>query len=60
MKECKTTQMKEAYSRYLNTAKDTLKDVYKSWSDEKEKAFNRCKRLQQEHEGERFRIIGAN
>lgn len=45
---------------YKKATADTLREVYGSWSNDKENAYKKCKALCSEMNGERFRIISAN
>ena len=60
MKECNTTQIKEAYRRYLNVSTSELGEVYTTWSQAKENAYYYCLEQFRKYNRERFRIIGAN
>ena len=53
-------QMREAYQRYVKSESRLLRDVYTSWSDEKQKAFNKCFEVYNKLDGRNYRIIGAN
>lgn len=50
------------YQSYIRADGQTsLRHVYKSWSDEKEEAYNYCLRIFREHyDASDFRIISAN
>ena len=50
----------DMFRRYRNSSKTTLHDVYKSWSDAKERAFKYCLQDMKEHNGYDMRITGAN
>ena len=45
---------------YNKATASELREVYSSWSNDKEKAYKNCKKLCSEMNGERFRIISAN
>ena len=53
-------KQEEMLRRYRNSSKTTLRDVYKSWSDAKERAFKYCLQDMKEHGGQDMRITGAN
>ena len=58
---CNLTQKQaDMVRRYRNSNKTTLHDVYKSWSDAKERAFKYCLQDMKEHNGYDMRITGAN
>ena len=52
--------IREAYQRYVRSESRLLRDVYTSWSDEKQKAFNYCFEVYNKLDGRNYRIIGAN
>lgn len=52
--------MQEAYRRYKMSDAYSLWDVYNSYSQAKEKAFNYCLKLQGERFGSAVKILGAN
>ena len=61
LKPCRLTQKQEdMFRRYRNSSKTTLHDVYKSWSDAKERAFKYCLQDMKKHGGQDMRITGAN
>ena len=45
---------------YRKATATTLRDVYSSWSDDKEKAYRRCIQMKVDMNGYDFRIISAN
>ena len=51
---------KRRVSDYRKAYATTLRDVYSSWSDKKEKAYKRCLRLKEDMNGYNFRIIKAS
>lgn len=54
---------KKAQSRiesYRKATATSLRDVYTSWSDDKEKAYRRCIQMKVDMNGYDFRIISAN
>ena len=53
-------KQEEMFQRYCNSSATSLHDVYKSWSDAKERAFGYCLRDMKEHDGQDMRITGAN
>ena len=59
MTHTKTTQIREAYHRYNKSYNYSLRDVYSSFSREKEKAFEYCNNLAAKHNGKAVKIIGA-
>lgn len=60
MKKTNTTQMKNAFRSYQMSEARLLRDVYTTWSDEKQKAFNHCFDVYNQYNGTQYRIIGAN
>lgn len=61
LKPCDLNQKQaDMFRRYRNSSKTTLRDVYKSWSDAKERAFKYCLQDMKEHNGRDMRITGAN
>ena len=61
LKPCHLTQKQEdMFRRYRNSSATSLHDVYKSWSDAKERAFKYCLQDMKEHNGRDMRITGAN
>ena len=52
--------MTKHYSRFLDSADTTLKDVYTTWSAEKEYAYKNCKRLFDDLKGSCFTIVAKN
>ena len=54
-----TKRFKEIYRRFCKSHNTELIHVYDRWSEEKQKAYNYCRELQQKYNGEYFRIIGA-
>ena len=61
LRPCYLNQKQEdMFRRYRNSRKTTLHDVYKSWSDAKERAFKYCLQDMKKHHGQDMRITGAN
>ena len=61
LESCYLTQKQsDMFCRYCNSCATSLHDVYKMWSDKKEKAFKYCLRDMDEHNGQDMRITGAN
>ena len=61
LRPCNLTQkQEEMFHRYCNSCATSLHDVYKSWSDNKEKAYKYCLCDMREHGGQDMRITGAN
>jgi len=52
-----TKIVRNAYASYRMSDKVRLHEVYGSWSDEKEKAWNECYKECEENNGKNFRII---
>ena len=50
----------ELYRRHKGETRQVLRDAYKSWSDEKEKAYNYCRAVFKELDGRDFKIIAAS
>ena len=61
LKPCQLTQkQEEMFHRYCNSSATSLRDVYQSWSDAKERAFKYCLQDMKKHGGQDMRITGAN
>ena len=60
MKKQNTKQMRQNYALLQRTSATSLRDVYNSWSYNKEKAYNYCRELYSKYNGENFRILSAN
>lgn len=60
MKKVTFNSIRNAYAGWLRSSASSLRDVYGTWSAEKEQAYNYCRKLFTEYNGELFRIIGAN
>lgn len=60
MKECKTTQMKANLERLWRTSETHLGEVYNTWSNAKERAYDYCLELVRKYNGYNYRILGAN
>lgn len=58
----KTTskQIKNAYESFKRSSAYSLHDVYGSYSQAKENAYNYCRNLCRQYDGTSFAIIGAN
>lgn len=52
-----TQTLRNAYQRYLCSTDRTLRDCYKTWSDEKENAFQYCLSIMAEKNGYEPRIV---
>lgn len=52
--------MASSYSRFLDSADTDLNDVYNTWSEEKEEAYNYCRKLCNDLEGTCFTIVSKN
>lgn len=55
-----TKRLKAVYLRYLNSSATSLRDIYNSWSMDKEDAFRYCQNLCFEYDGDRFRVIAGS
>lgn len=53
-------RQKAIVDSYNKATASEMREVYMSWSNDKEKAYKNCKKLCSEMNGERFRIISAN
>ena len=48
------------YQNLVNASNTTLRDIYKSWSNEKERAYNYCKQDCEKNNGFNFRVVNGN
>ena len=55
-----TKKLQNTYRLYKASNNYTLRDVYKSWSWAKEKAWRYCQELCEQYNGTGLKIIGAN
>lgn len=53
-------RMTAAFNSYNNSTAYELRNVYKSWSDKKQAAFENCHKACADHGGHGLRIISAN
>lgn len=53
-------RMTAAFDSYTKSSAYELRNVYRSWSDKKQAAFENCRRACQDHGGQGLRIISAN
>lgn len=53
-------RMTAAFNSYNNSTAYELRNVYRSWSDKKQAAFENCRRACADHGGQGLRIISAN
>ena len=61
LKPCNLNQKQaDMFNRYCNSSATSLHDVYKLWSDAKERAFKYCLQDMKKHHGQDMRITGAN
>lgn len=52
--------MEEAYKSYQASTDTKLRDVYKTWSNKKEEAFENCVKKMTELGGHGLKIVSAN
>lgn len=60
MKHTKNAQIKGAFTAYQRATARYLHEVYRSWSNAKESAYDYCTDLMLKYQGHSPRIIGAN
>lgn len=53
-------RMAAAFNSYNNSSAYELRNMYRSWSDKKQAAFENCRRACADHGGQGLRIISAN
>ena len=60
MLQCKTQNIKNQFEYYAKSQNHTLRDVYGSYSYQKEKAMNYCQELMKKYNGYGLKIISFN